>query len=209
MPIMENNNINLKKIDKMAGLAFKNGIRLHFDSIELFKNNSFPSAYFLSILAIEEIGKSFMLMNFLRHSYFDEEYFKYSYSHTVKQFNFALNLLDYSPKNKLFKTMTSGQLEKFKQNAMYVSLSRNKGKIILKSKINNPFKINRNKTFDQITNINDCLLDLTLGTIKQVYWIESKSAESLLNKRLFSKLKNKWWYIKRKTKLKLKKIESV
>ena len=40
----------------MAGLSFENGLRLHFDSILLFENKAYPSAYFLCVLAIEEIG---------------------------------------------------------------------------------------------------------------------------------------------------------
>lgn len=68
---MGNNGINLRKIDKMAGLSFENGLRLHFDSIVLFNSKSSPSAFFLSVLAIEEIGKSFLLTDFLFHSRID------------------------------------------------------------------------------------------------------------------------------------------
>jgi len=44
---MGNNGINLRKIDKMTELSFENELRLHFDSIILFNNNSFLSAFFL------------------------------------------------------------------------------------------------------------------------------------------------------------------
>jgi len=209
--------INLNKIDKMAGLALKNGLRLHFDSILLFKNKSFPSAFFLSVLVIEEIGKAYILMDFLYHSRSDgrmrkqeeEEYLEYSYHHTAKQLNFAFQFGGPFPKNKFFKIMSSGQLEKLKQNAVYVGLSRDKGKINLKSKINNPLKISRSKAFEQITNVNDCLLDLTLGTIKEIYFIDAYSAENLLNKKLFDKLEKSWPFIKDRTKARLAKIRKI
>ncbi len=63
--------VNLDKIDWMAYLAFHNAIRLHEDSILLFKNRRYPSAFFLSVLALEEIGKMYMLEDFLYHSRFD------------------------------------------------------------------------------------------------------------------------------------------
>ncbi len=208
--------INLKKVDKMAGLAFKNGLRLHFDSILLFKNKSFPSAFFLSVLAIEEIGKSFMLMDFLFHSINgrwkkqeEEEFFGYLYYHTVKQQNFASQFDVPMPftENKFFKTIFSGKIERLKQYAVYVGLPRGKGKINLKGKINNPLKISRSKAFEQITNVNDCLLDLTLGTINEIYLIDADSVEGLLNKKLFDKLSKSWPFIKDKTRIRLEEIK--
>lgn len=215
---MDYKGINLNKIDKMAGLALKNGLCLHFDSILLFKNKSFPSAFFLSVLAIEEIGKSFMLMDFLFHSIEgrgkkqeEEEYFKHLYCHTAKQWNFAFQFDAPIPftKNRFFKTIFSGKTEKLKQDAVYVGLSRDKGKINLKSKINNPLKISRSKAFEQITNVNNCLLELTLGTIKEIYFITADSVESLLNKKLFDKLEKSWPFIKNRTKARLVKIRKV
>ena len=45
----------------MARLSFENALRLHRDSILLYNNKSFISAYLLSVLAQEEIGKAFLL----------------------------------------------------------------------------------------------------------------------------------------------------
>src|SRR5262245_6680941 len=68
---MKSNGVNLNKISKVAGLAFKNALRLHFDSILLFEHESYPSAYFLSILALEELGKYTLLDDFVWHSRVD------------------------------------------------------------------------------------------------------------------------------------------
>ncbi|WP_199913380.1 AbiV family abortive infection protein [Flagellimonas amoyensis] len=46
------------KFEKFSTEALKNSLRLHFDSILLYKNDSFASAFHLSVLALEEIAKS-------------------------------------------------------------------------------------------------------------------------------------------------------
>ncbi len=210
---MKENCISEKKFDKMAVLAFANGLRLHFDSILLFKNKSFPSAYFLSVLAVEEIGKAFILDDFLYHyradNAIDVEFLELMFSHTAKQLNFAYNL-DFSiPTDKHFKSLFNKKTETAKQNSLYVGLSRKKEKLNLKSRIINPLKLSRNKTFEQITTVNDCLLDLTLSVIKQIYGFDSDSVEHLLNKKLYSRLINTWWYVRRKTKVRLKQIDKI
>ena len=61
---MKSENVNLRKIDRMAVLAFKNSLRLHEDAIILFNKHRFPSAYTLSVLSLEELGKYFSLEDF-------------------------------------------------------------------------------------------------------------------------------------------------
>jgi len=92
---------------------------------------------------------------------------------------------------------------------VYVGLAKNKRKINLKGRINNPLKIDQMKSQKQITNVNDCLLVFTLGVMKQVYIIDSYCVENLLNKRLLSKLKGKWSLIGSKTKTRLKGLEKI
>lgn len=209
--------INLNKVDKMAGLSFENGLRLHFDSILLFENKSYPSAYFLSVLAIEEIGKAFLIEDFLWHSLYDgrmekeweEKFLERIYFHTAKQSSFARTFDSPIATSRFFKLLYKGELEIFKQNSVYVGLARNKRKVNLKSRINNPLKIDQTKAQKQITNVNDCLLEFTLGVIEQVYSVDSSCIENLLNKRLLSKLKGKWSLVGSKTKTRLKKLEKI
>ena len=73
---MKKNGINLNKISKLVVLTLENAVRLHFDSILLFENESYPSAYFLSILALEELGKVTLLENFIYHSETSQAYSK-------------------------------------------------------------------------------------------------------------------------------------
>jgi AbiV family abortive infection protein len=208
--------ISLNKVDKMAGLSFENGLRLHFDSILLFENESYPSAYFLSVLAIEEIGKAWLIMDFLyqsvgerREKEWEEKFLERTYFHTVKQSSFAYNFDSPIATNRFFKSLYRGELEILKQNSIYVGLARNKGKINLKSRINNPLKIDQMKAQEQITNVNDCLLEFALGVMKQVYIVDSYCVENLLNRRLLPKLKNRWPLIGSKTKTRLKKLEKI
>jgi AbiV family abortive infection protein len=210
------NGINLNKVDKMAGLSFENGLRLHFDSILLFENKSYPSAYFLSVLAIEEIGKAWLIMDFLyqrvgerKEKEWEEKFLEPIYFHTAKQSSFAHNFDSPIATNRFFKSLYKGELEILKQNSVYVGLARNKRKINLKSRINNPLKIDQMKAQKQITNVNDCLLEFTLGVMKQVYYVDSYCVENLLNNRLLSKLKSKWSLIGGKTKTRLKKLEKI
>jgi len=211
------NGINLNKVDRMAGLSFENGVRLHFDSILLFENECYPSAYFLSVLAVEEVGKAFLFEDFLWHSVCDgrmekqweEKFLELTYSHTGKQASFARNLVWPISANKLFESLYKGELEILKQHSVYVGLERDKGKINLKSRINNPLKVDRLKAQGQITNINDCLLELTLGVMKQVYSVDSTCIENLLSKHLLSELKRRWSSSSRKTKTRLRRLETV
>ena len=89
--------VNIKKIEKMAVLSFQNGLRLHNDSIVLYNNESYPSAFSLSILSLEEIGKYFLIEDFVFYSTTDkryspeveEEIIKSIYYHHPKQMKFA------------------------------------------------------------------------------------------------------------------------
>ncbi|MFC1957163.1 AbiV family abortive infection protein [Chloroflexota bacterium] len=210
--------INLNKVDKMSGLSFENGLRLHFDSILLFKNQSYPSAYFLSVLAIEEIGKAFLLEDFLWHSLCDgrmeqeweARFLEDVFSHRFKQLSFA-RVFDPTARTRssFFSSFYNGDLETLKQNSVYVGLARDKRKINLKGRINNPLKIGQMKAQKQITNVNDCLIEFTFGVMKQVYWGDSPCVEDLLNKRLLSQLKGQWSLIGSKTKTRLKKLEEI
>jgi AbiV family abortive infection protein len=52
-------NLNLRKLQQVAALAMRNGIRLHFESITMYDSESYGTALFLSVIAMEEIGKAF------------------------------------------------------------------------------------------------------------------------------------------------------
>jgi AbiV family abortive infection protein len=66
------NRSRLLKIARMSILCYKNAIRLHQDSILLFKRKRYPSANALSIIAIEEMGKYQSLSHAVFYGYFED-----------------------------------------------------------------------------------------------------------------------------------------
>ena len=206
--------INLNKIDKMAGLSFENALRLHFDSIILFQNESFPSAYFLSSLALEEIGKSFILIDFLFDSLYNERlgekyekhYIKSIYSHHDKQYSFARNFRSLFEPTIFFKDLLEGKQEILKQNSIYVGLER-KGKTInLKGKVISPLKISKQKATKQITEVHNVAVEITHMKITDIGDIDSEEVAKLLTKALFRKLTRAWPFLSFRLKNRIEKF---
>ena len=213
---MESNSVNLRKIERMACLALKNGLRLHFDSILLFRNNCFPSAYFLSILALEEIGKFFLVEDVYWHSategmprQWQEKSIDLIYSHRRKQIEFGRNLDDLRPTSKFTKELFNGNIELKKQKAVYVGLPRNKRKTNMRGKINNPMSISKKKAGDQITSVNDKIIEFTLGVVKEVYYVYTDCAEKIFSSTLFEELNKEWAIRSFRTDKRLQKLSQV
>lgn len=206
--------IDIDKFDEIAGLAFTNCLRFHFDAILLFDHASYPSAYFLSVLSVEEYGK---VINILDLIYFysigswtdeiAEEFFNNILFHTYKQKKYASYHKDILPKEYI-ENVYKGKLEIEKQNAVYVGLPKNKKKIDLNGKIINPLRVGKLKTKSQITYFNDCLLRLVLGNIKGVYAFEAISFSEQLNRELYSDLVSQWKYVSASTKKELRRLEN-
>jgi len=213
---MESNSVNLRKIERMACLALKNGLRLHFDSILLFRNSCFPSAYFLSILALEEIGKFFLVEDVYWHSavegmerQWQEKFIDLIYSHRRKQTSFGWNLDLIARPSKFTKELFDGNIELKKQKAVYVGLPRNKRKTNMRGRINNPMSISKKKAGDQITSVNDRIIEFTLGVVKEVYGVETYCAEEIFSSTLFEELNKEWPIRSFRTDKKLQKLSQV
>jgi len=208
--------INLKKLDKMEGLSFKNALRLHFDSMLLFESKSYPSSFFLSVLAQEEIGKVFLLEDFIFRSSiermseeWEKKWINMFYKHPTKQWNFFLGGgSEYSFDKDFTKKVYSGKIEIDKQNSVYVGLDRKKGIINMKGKINSPFNIKRKKARDQIIVVNDFLLELILLTVGNYGGLDNEDVNKLINKKLYKKIKFLWKHKNQKTS-RYKRIQSL
>jgi AbiV family abortive infection protein len=205
--------ININKFEKMTGIALKNCLRLHFDSITLFNNLSYPSSYFLSVLAVEEYGKAINILDLIYFYITDslsekegEKLFESTLFHTYKQRKYAFHHRDILPKEYL-KKVSSGYLEIEKQNAIYVGLPKRKKKIDFDGKIINPLRMGKTKAKQQITYFNDCLLRLVLGNIKGVYIFESNSFSKQLNRDLYFSLLTKWEYVSAATQKEIRRLE--
>jgi AbiV family abortive infection protein len=194
--------MNLKKLEKIELLAFKNCLRLHADSITLFKNKSYPSAYFLSVLSLEELGKACSLQDFIWHSRTEgrileeeeKDWLGLLYNHVYKQAEF-FRFLKFTGSKKSLKEMAdidSGVLEFLKQKAVYVGLKRLGRAIDYKGKIISPFKVSREDANKQISLINDALVELIIGVICDYSSWDTEETERLITKRLLKKIITNW-----------------
>ncbi|HEY6803871.1 MAG TPA: AbiV family abortive infection protein [Pyrinomonadaceae bacterium] len=195
--------LNLDKIDRIASLSLENAFRLHEDSILLYGRRRYPAAFFLSVLAQEEVGKMHIATDFTWHSRIEgrmtsdmeERWLKGLYQHPRKQGSFLRNspLNYYRPKAlKLMEEIFDGTLERKKQESVYVGLKRERGTIDVKGKIRHPFQITSRRAQSQITKVNDYLLVMGLGIVNEFYSLDGTPVEDLFTKRMLRAFATKW-----------------
>lgn len=183
--------INRHKIERLQLLAFINSLRLHYDAYKLFKLKSYPSAYFLSILSQEELGKTLYIEYIFWYAFTEntdystmEKFFKGLYSHKLKQ---AYSIRDYYPKYKaLMEKIDTGMLDKEKQNAIYVGLYNQK----LSGKIIAPTTIRKDRVVKQINFVKKLYIEIiNLKLDQKDYW-DSQILNDYCNKKLLMHISN-------------------
>jgi AbiV family abortive infection protein len=195
-------NISFYKLERMASLALRNSIRLHLDSIYLFKHKSYPSSKQLSILSMEELGKAKELEHYYFHSKYDsgpmepkeeQEYLKLYFGHTWKQRSAVVRELhDYSP--RYIALVENSKLELAKQNATYVGLRKAKGSIDISSRIQSPFSINKKNVKQQISLINDIFLEMCRYNLGQGGFFCLEGMNEMIGAKLQNLLKHIWQF---------------
>lgn len=194
--------ISKYKLNKIATESLRNTIRLHFDSILLYENGSYPSALQLSVLALEEFSKANWVDHYIWSSEtnegypdaeFEQEWLKLLYLHPRKQWNFvARETGNYSP--KFISLIQSRKLEEKKQNAIYVGLSRMKGRINTDSRVSTPWKIKPKDAKQFISIINDELLKICARIEEDEFYFEGgKNMDEVFSYEIYKKLL-KWPY---------------
>jgi AbiV family abortive infection protein len=161
----------------MATLAFENAVRLHEDAILLFGEDRIPSSLHTSALSIEELGKYYLIEEFLFQSIGGvecteeqlQEWLQMSFSHVAKQRWFARRADHTFVSQTLIGILRSGKLEVIKQKSTYVGFPRTKKGINFDKKVRTPFRTSRKRTMDFLTAVNDYLIVLSLATRKGVY----------------------------------------
>lgn len=152
---MKSKRLSAYKYKKFAEESLKNALRFHIDSMILFKNHSYPSAFQLSILALEELAKAkwvdhvyystitnngFPKENdeyYEEHVKFEQEWLNMLFQHPIKQKAFVgPEIFDFSP--KFVNKINEKKLEFQKQQATYVGLKRSKGNVDTTSRISVP-----------------------------------------------------------------------
>lgn len=156
------------KYKRLAEESLKNVMRLHADSILLYKAGSFPSSFHLAVLALEEFAKA----KWIDHVYysaitnegfgghvFEQEWLRLLYSHTEKQYAFvAREVFDFSP--RLVRFIESKKLEQKKQQAIYVGLEKVGKHIDTTGRISKPTRIKRADARQIISLVNQELVDI-------------------------------------------------
>jgi AbiV family abortive infection protein len=170
----------LRKIQRIATASFKNAVRLHEDAILLFKNDRIPSAFQMSALSIEEIGKYFMFEDVWWHNRTDgiwsiedmQQFLRGGYSHTSKQKWFAGHVDSPFVSKQLIRILETGELENIKQKATYVGMPRKGKNIDFDKRFTSPKQTSRRRAEDFITMVNDYIVDLAVGIRKGFYSLD-------------------------------------
>ena len=189
--------ISKYKLNKIAAESLKNTIRLHFDSILLYENGSYPSAFQLSVLALEEFSKAIWVDHYIWSSetndgypdaQFEQAWLKLLYLHPKKQWNFvAREIDDYSP--KFISQIQNRELEEKKQNSIYVGLSRTKGGVDVGSRVSIPWRTKQKDAKQFISVINDELLRIVaIIESDECYFEGGKGMDHVFDYQIYKKL---------------------
>ena len=194
--------ISNRKLARIGELSFMNAVRLHKDAIILYKKRSFASAYFLSVLAIEELGRVHMIEKALSLDgglgEYEQQFLRVLYDHSMKQGYFYNNSFfhswfDGTAKHKAFiESISKGSLEKAKQESVYVGLPKNRKEVDTTGRLSNPFKVSEKKASKQITIVSDEILVLAFGHIYQVHGIDNPMVTQHFTRQFFNQIQKLW-----------------
>ena len=184
------------KFKRLAIESLRNALRLHFDSISLFHIESCPSAFQLSVLALEEFSKAKWLEHYIYSSEtnegypdaeFEQKWLKLLYSHPEKQWAFiARDLTDFSP--KFSESVEERKLEEKKQNATYVGLPRKKGKVDINGRISTPTKIKNKDAKQLISFVNSEFLTICYRIHDYEFYFDVDGMDDVFDDPIFMKL---------------------
>lgn len=194
---MKQEGISKYKLNKIATESLRNTIRLHLDAILLYENGSYPSAFQLSVLSLEEFSKANWVDHYIWSSEtnegypdakFEQHWLKLLYLHPKKQWNFvARETDDYSP--KFISLIQDRKLEEKKQNAIYVGLARSKGKIHTDSRISTPWKIKQKDAKQLISIVNAELLRICSRIEEDEFYYEgARDMDDVFDYEIYKRL---------------------
>lgn len=184
----------------MAALAFRNALRLHEDSIRLYSLRSYASAYALSVIAAEEIGKYILLEDVVWNTQAnprgtaEEEHAWISLmlDHRVKQRHFARHAESFVIGTSLVRRIWSGELERRKQRALYVGLPTARRKIKMQGRILSPHTVGRHTADEQVTLVNDFIVVWAAGVAFGAMGSDLATMGSILTLRLANRFIRRW-----------------
>jgi AbiV family abortive infection protein len=205
----------IDKFRRLGALAFDNAVRLHEDAILLFDENRIPSALHTEILSVEEIGKSFLNEHYVFHAVDDYEisdeeldwHSQHSFSHRAKQQWFARHA-EFDVSRRLMRLLRNGDLERIKQDATYVGFPRKGKRADLTKRVRTPFRTSRRTTEQLITEVNDFLVTLALGTRKGLYILDIPEIHDWISQPQFeAHLRRAWPRMRKSVARRIRAIE--
>jgi AbiV family abortive infection protein len=198
-PNVKSKVVSIKKYERIAVLSLENSLRLHFDSILLHNNKSYPSAFQLSVLALEEFGKSRALEDLIwnlrthgnkRDPVFERKFIETMYNHPRKQLA-SIARESYNFSKKYLEFIEQRGLEEKKQKAVYVGPGINRGKTNLSGRVSYPNLIKSIDANQQISLLNDIYKEIALRLAVQKRYFDIKKMDDLFGNPLTYRLK-KW-----------------
>jgi AbiV family abortive infection protein len=181
--------LSTRKLNALQYACFQNGFRLHFDSVLLAKARSFASAFAISVIASEELGKAFAIAEITYHAGFDKallhshgtEFVRSLLSdHKLKQGWFVSSFFDIFRAKGVVRRYQV--IQSAKNNAIYAGVRKGNHQIV------RPFLISASKAKQQIRTVNNALIDSVEGTLNGTYGYEDVADHVFRNRRLLNKL---------------------
>jgi len=181
--------LSRRKVNALQYACLQNALRLHFDSVLLAKVRSFGSAFAISVIASEELGKAFGFAEMAFQAGFNKGQFYAEDSkfvrallsdHKVKQGWFVSTLFGIvGPKDVLRRYQT---IQSAKNDAMYVGVRKGNQQIV------RPFLVSASKAKQQLWTVNTALMDCVKGTLNGTHYYEEVADQVFRSRRLLSRL---------------------
>jgi AbiV family abortive infection protein len=180
--------ISFRKLAALELECYRNGLQLHFDSILLMKARSYSSAFAISVIASEELGKGFGFAEMSFQAGFnktfdahDEMFWnKLLSDHKLKQGWFVSELFG-RDRMSVLKRYTTIQVDK--NNALYVGVRKGNHHIV------RPFLIPASKARKQIGTVNEGLISLAEARLRDLDFDEDNLDLVFRRRRLLNRLK--------------------
>jgi AbiV family abortive infection protein len=203
--------ISKRKIEKLATCVLINSINLHEDSIILFREGRYSSAYYFSVIAMEEMSKAKALEWYGFYNFsgkgadfeLEQKFLLGLYNHRAKQKYFLTHdFVEYSP--KYYQSVQDNRLDEKKLRALYVGLKKHKNTIDVHSGISTPHRIKLKDAKQQISVLNTRLLYMIKRAKTDLYFyvdgmddvlLDAETQRIVKSWKFKSGLKSeKWWY---------------
>ena len=181
--------IGYRKLEELEFQCYQNGIRLHEDSVTLFGRRSFASAFALSVIAAEELGKGFAINEIIFQARIGEGFRDHDEKvvrallsdHKLKQGWFVSSLFGIGAPKHVLKNYQSMQAEK--NNALYVGLRKGNHQIV------RPFLVSKSKARNQMRMVNNALIKFIQARLTDLDYDEECYDQVFRRRPLLKELK--------------------